>query len=383
MQTSVSHLSEIAAHTIGVESLSIGSDVHVKLGFDATSPNLHLGHLVPLRAFKSLMEEGCQGTIILGDSTARIGDPSGQDKSRPILPMDETQLNARTLASSITSFLAGCGNNWQFAPNSLFEPSLSELIPLLKSVSVSSMLRRTHFADRFSRGDSISLSEMICPVLQGWDSVQLNCDLEIGGCDQLANCTLARDMMGRAGQSRQAVMLFPLLTGVDGVQKMSKSLRNHISLNDEPCDVFGKVMSIPDTLIGEWSKLLLHRVAEGDTPLEQKQRLAFDVTGLVHGTIKAQSARNWFRRTVQGKVVSIDREIQIGRGEVPVIQAVIQAGYATSNSDARRLIAGGGVRIDGERIEASAFITADCVLQKGRRNAVRCVTGDKNASRNK
>ena len=350
--------------------LSNGHNPIVKFGIDPTSPNLHLGHLVPLMALSELIEMGCKAVIVLGDLTAQIGDPSGLDKSRPTLSHDITRKNAEKLKEQIERFLPDKKFFSKFVFNSDLRPSLEELFFLTQKVSVNSMLGRDHFSARHKRGDSISLLEMTCPILQAWDSIQLHCDLEIGGNDQLSNCVLARDLMEKSGVAqKQSILLFPILTGTDGRNKMSKSLDNHISLTHSPEDVFGRTMSIPDSIVDEWFRLLFHMETPKDTLVNNKNLLAKKVTSLLHGDIEASLAEKWFDKTFRKKEVEATETFSAVSG-VSIIDIIVDAGLAKSRSEAKRLISGNGIKIDGDLAQESDLITSNCTLQKGKRTAV-------------
>ncbi|MBL4864803.1 MAG: tyrosine--tRNA ligase [Pseudomonadales bacterium] len=349
---------------------------HVKIGIDATGRDLHIGHLVPFSAFRSLVRRGCKGTVVIGDITGQIGDPSGRDTSRPLLSFSETSRNAADIMAQICRFM-GDGGEWGFVKNSAIRPPMDDLFELLGSVSIRSMLGRDHFSKRHASGGSISILEMVCPVLQAWDSISLGCDLEIGGNDQLANCTLARDLMGRLGMKKQAIMLFPILTGTDGSHKMSKSLGNHISMNSTPDDAFGKTMSIPDGLMDEWFSLLFQCSSPPGLEVVKKQALALAVVEMLHGRQAAKDSMKRFDLVCKQKVA-----IPHGKTDVPlgstVVDALVLCGMAQSRSDARRLITGRGVKIDGNTVSSiHEIIMKNGVLQRGKRNCVSVVVGER------
>jgi len=348
--------------------LDEGKTPVVKFGIDPTSPHLHIGHLVPLFMLQELMLMGCHAVIVLGDLTAQIGDPSGLDKFRPTMSHAETKENADKLVGQISMFLHERDSH-EFIFNSSIKPSLEELFSLTQKVSINSMLGRDHFSARHKKGDSISLLEMTCPVLQAWDSIQIRCDLEIGGNDQLSNCVLARDLMEKSGVPKQSILLFPILTGTDGHNKMSKSLNNHISLTHSPEDVFGRTMSIPDNLIAEWSKLLFLETVVLDNPVKQKEKLAHRITALIHGVQKANEASEWFDKTFRKKQVEATDTFSIVSG-ASIVEAIVEAGLAKSKSEAKRLISGNGVRINGDLAQETDLIKSSCILQKGKRTAV-------------
>jgi tyrosyl-tRNA synthetase len=350
------------------EMLDSGQTPHVKFGIDPTAPDLHLGHLVPLMAVKKLIEMGCKATIVLGDLTAQIGDPTGRDSQRNLMTHRETSENADRLKKQVSTILGE--GNWFFVNNSSFAPSIEDMFAMLNTTTVSDMLGRSHFSKRMQEGGGITLLEMVCPLLQGWDSVQLECDLEVGGHDQLANCLQGRRMMTKMNQTPQAIMLFPLLLGTDG-QKMSKSLGNHVAMTHRPEDVFGKTMSLKDELIQHWCNLVFHQEPLSDDPLESKEALAFRITKLFHGQEAAERAAEWFDHTFRKKLVNPEHIAFVDQG-CTIIEALKAANLASSNGEARRLVSGGGVKIDSVKVSDDTMtIDENCTLQKGKRTAVR------------
>lgn len=349
--------------------LSEGKNPIVKFGIDPTSPNLHIGHLVPLMAFIKLLSMGCRGVIILGDMTAQIGDPSGLEKSRPTMSHDETKKNGNELVEQLLKFLPDDKSSFKIIFNSAIKPSIEKLFSLTQKVSINSMLGRDHFSARHKNGDSISLLEMICPILQAWDSICLRPDLEIGGNDQFSNCVLARDLMEKSGIEKQSILLFPILTGTDGSKKMSKSLGNHVSVNDSPEDVFGKTMSIPDHITEEWLNLLFHEPLPFGIPLKDKEWLAQKVTSLIHGNEGAVKAAQWFEETFRNRNVEATETFIVVSGS-SIIDVLVLTNLSSSRSEAKRLISGNGVKIDGNLAKENDTIISNCVIQKGRRTAI-------------
>lgn len=380
----IEHLKSFSSQNIGFDKIETmirnGEVPHVKLGIDPTSPNLHLGHLVPLRAFAALLKAGCSGTLVIGDMTARIGDPTGTDAQRKILSLDEVEQNKINLLKQIKSFFSkeglkelspffGHKGRWEIVFNSDITPQLEDLFSVLNTVTVNSLLGREHFAKRHREGKPIALLEMICPMLQAWDSVQIQSDLEIGGNDQLANCCQGRDLMEAFGLQPQAVLLFPLLSGTDG-NKMSKSQHNHISLTDSPNDVFGKTMSIPDGLTSEWWRLLFHSNEPSSDPLTSKSALAFSITTLLHDEDAAHAASEWFDRTFRRKEIEPSEKI-ILESPIEILDLMMQLNWTTSKAAGRRLIDGGGVKINSTVVtDHNQIVAHNCVLQKGRRTSI-------------
>lgn len=377
-------LRQVLSHQIDFDRiekmLENGETPTVKFGIDPTTPDMHIGHLVPIMLLKRLIQMGCKADIVIGDMTATIGDPSGKDKSRPTLSISETSLNATSIMKSLEWFLDepiwtgpasinGDRLNTETVKalfNSSIQPTTTELIELLGRVSVNSMLMRDHFSKRFEGGDSIKISEMICPVLQAWDSIVLKPDIEIGGNDQLANCHLARSLM----DTPQAIALVPLLIGTDGTNKMSKTLNNHISLNDSPDDVFGKTMSIPDELVDNWSMLLFHDTIKEKDPLKRKELLGIMITKLLHDEETALEARTEFDRRFRKREITPQATLSFD-GPVCIADVIKDAQWANSNGEVRRLIQGNGIKVDGSTVNTPEHVVSkNCLVTKGKRNCI-------------
>lgn len=350
------------------QMLAEGKQPHVKLGIDATSHSLHLGHMVPIMALKSLVDNGCRATIIIGMVTANIGDPTGKDKQRPVLDMVTIDGNAFLIEQQIKKIFADT-DDVEIVKNLDIAPDRGELIGLMSIITVNEMSGMRHFKNRMEEGKPIHLAEFAYPLLQACDSVRLKPDLELGGNDQLANCTLTRNIMSRCDQTPEAVMLFPILLGTDG-KKMSKSEDNHVSLSMSPEEVFGRTMSISDELAENWISLLFHTKPETEDKLETKRALAFLVTELVHDTDQAAEAIDEFDKKFRDKIVDPEDVITIPTG-LGIIEAVRQTGFVSSNRQARELILAGAIRINQEKVTSTeATIEQDCILQKGKRRAM-------------
>jgi len=370
-------------------ALRDGRPLRIKLGMDPSSPDLHLGHAVVLRKLRAMQRLGHLPIFLIGDFTARIGDPSGRKKTRPALSSDEVAANARTYVDQVSRFLDTARAEVRFNSEWTDHLSPTDFIRLCSTVTVARMLERDDFAKRYASGEPISIHEFLYPFVQGYDSVELRADLEIGGTDQTFNLLMGRELQRFYGQAPQAVLTFPLLVGTDGHEKMSKSLGNCISLTDAAEDVYGKVMRISDSCmldyidilsLGEWSDLERDsadvRNGGGD-PMALKQALAARVVETLHDSASAERAGEHFRRVVQGGLAPEDvPEFVHARGGGPdagLLEVLERAGLVSSRSEARRLVQQGAVQIDGEPVvDARArLVPASYEIRVGRRRFAR------------
>ncbi len=345
-------------------SVQTGTPLRVKLGCDPSRPDLHIGHAVVLEKLRQFQELGHTVIFIIGDFTAMIGDPSGRSKTRPALTLDETQQNAQTYLDQVGIVLDVSRAEIRHNSEWLARLTFSDVIRLASQVTVSQMLERDDFHDRFECEQPIALHEFLYPLAQGLDSVQVRADVEIGGTDQRFNFLLARELQKHAGQEPQAIVLLPLLEGTDGVHKMSKSLGNYIALLDSPREMFGKVMSIPDELIVRYYRYATFASAEQAQQMEEQLRQGVlhprDAKALVaerlvaryHGEHAAQLAREEFDRMFRHKQLPEEIEtVELSLSPpVALVDVIVAAGLAPSKSEARRLLAQGGVSVDGNRI---------------------------------
>uniref|UniRef100_A0A831WXK5 Tyrosine--tRNA ligase n=1 Tax=Thermorudis peleae TaxID=1382356 RepID=A0A831WXK5_9BACT len=362
--------------------------LRVKLGVDPTRPDIHLGHYVCFRKLREFQALGHQVVVIIGDWTARIGDPSGRSVQRTMLTAEEVRANAQTY---LDQFFKVVDINraeivWQSTWFDTF--TLEDVIRLTSKYTVARMLDREDFARRYQEGSPISITELLYPLLQAYDSAAIQADVEIGGTDQTFNLLVGRDIMREMGQEPQNILTVPLLVGTDGVQKMSKSLDNYIGVTEPPEEMFGKLMSIPDWVLGDYMRLLtdipdqeidsMLAAAQAGTlnPRDIKDRLAFQIVADLHGAEAAERARETFDRLFRRR----ELPEQMPEIEVPaegwIVQIMIQAGLASSNNEARRLIAQGGVRLDGQRVDDPDLVLRldrPTVIQIGRRRFARLV----------
>ena len=362
----------------------------VKVGFDPTAPDLHLGHTVLIRKMKHFQDLGHTIIFLVGDFTGLIGDPTGRSKTRPALTRAEIDDNAETYKRQVFTLLNPARTVVEFNSRWLGALTSEEWIRLTARYNVAQMLERRDFRRRFDKGQPIAIHEFLYPLAQAYDSVQLKADVELGGTDQLFNLNVGRDIMPAFGLGPQVVMTMPLLVGLDGVEKMSKSAGNYVGITDPPNEMFGKVMSVSDSLMWTYYELLTDvtvpeiealktRVADGDLhPKRAKLDLGRRVVTDFHSAAAAAGAEHEFERRFAGKALPTELGEQVV--EVPAAGARLAAvmvgvGFAQSNSAATRLIDQGSVRLDGERVtdrgHRVAAAAAPFVLQVGKRRVVR------------
>ena len=367
------------------EKLALGRPLRVKLGIDPSRPDLHLGHAVVLRKLRQFQDLGHTAVLIIGDFTARIGDPSGQSQTRTFISPEQIEPYARTyldqagLVLDIKTVEVRRNSEW------LAEMPMAELLRLSAAATIARMLERDDFATRYEEKKPISVVEFLYPLLQAMDSVQVQADIEMGGTDQRFNLLVGRDIQKVYGQEPQVVFTMPLLEGTDGQRKMSKSYDNYVSLTDAPDDIFGKLMRIPDELIAKYLRLCTDVDAAdvvGEKPVEQKRRLAREVVELYHGAGAGVQAGGRFdvmhkEREIPDDVAAATIPPDVVKdGKVWLPKLLSSLGLASSNSEAKRLIEQGGVRMDGVQLsdpdaEIPAGELAGHVLQVGRRKFVK------------
>lgn len=355
------------------KSLESGKPLRIKLGCDPTRPDLHLGHSVILRKLRQFQDLGHHAILIIGDFTTLIGDPTGQNKTRPALTSEIIKQNGETYFKQASKILDPGKTEIVYNSDWLGKMNFADVIKLAGQMTVARMLERDDFQKRYSNNDTISLHEFLYPLAQGQDSVHLKSDVELGGTDQKFNLLVGRQLQKDAGQAQQICLMMPLLVGTDGVQKMSKSYDNYIGLDDNPNDMYGKSLSIPDSLIYTYFELLtdvatdklpeLKNLSETD-PRNAKHELAYTITALYHGDEAAKAAREHFEKTVIQKGVpdEMDEHFYESNVEYPLIPLIKDLGFVPSNGEAKRLIQQNGVSIDGETI---SDISAVLVFKRG------------------
>lgn len=340
--------------------------LRIKLGFDPTAPDLHLGHAVVLKKLKEFQDLGHQIVILVGSFTAQIGDPTGKNKSRQPLNADQVQKNAETYINQLSKIIDVEKAEIVFNSDWLDKLPFSEVIQLLSKVTVAQLMHRNDFNKRFTENTPIAMHELVYPILQAYDSVKINADIEMGGTDQLFNCTMGRQLQETNGETAQIVLCMPLLRGTDGKEKMSKSLNNIIGLTDEPNEMFGKTMSIPDDLLEEYMALAtdfsieekssLNDRLKMDNPMLIKKLVAKNIITQYHSEIEAEQAEEFFNNQFQKRndenrvfeTVKID-SLNFENDKITLLDICHQLKKDISKTSVRRLIESGAVQINGEK----------------------------------
>ncbi|WP_338823466.1 Tyrosine--tRNA ligase [Moorella humiferrea] len=372
-------------------SLAEGKPLRVKLGLDPTAPDIHLGHTVVLQKLRQFQELGHQVIIIIGDFTGRIGDPTGKSETRRQLSEAEVLANAETYKEQIFKVLDPARTEVTFNSRWLANLTFTDVIQLAAKITVARMLEREDFARRYQENRPISVHEFFYPLMQGYDSVALAADVELGGTDQKFNLLMGRHLQREYGQEPQVAVMMPILPGLDGVQKMSKSLGNYIGINEPPKEMYGKTMSLPDELMLTYFELVttvsleeLEEIRKGLAdgtlhPRDAKMRLAREIVGLYHGEAAALEAEEEFRKVFQlGDLPQDIPEVEVKETQIWLPRLMVQAGLAPSTSEARRLVRQGAVRIDGQRLDdpdAELVVRDGAVLKAGKRKFVRLRRG--------
>jgi tyrosyl-tRNA synthetase len=328
--------------------------LRAKFGMDPTAPDVHLGHTVVLQKLREFQDLGHRVVLIVGDYTARVGDPSGRTTTRPMLSGEEIDANARTYQEQAFHVLRDDPELVEVRFNSEWlDMAMEELFRLARTTTVAQLLERDDFANRWAARAPISVLELLYPVLQGYDSVAVRSDVELGGTDQTFNLLLARDIQRAYGLPEQAVLTMPILPGVDGIEKMSKSVGNHVGVTDPPSEIYGRILSLPDEAMDGWFELLaVERPRAGTSPRDAKHALASALVERFHGTDAAAAAADEFarvhvRREAPDELVELEVAAVNGTVHLP---AALAEGFGMSRSDARRMLAQGGVRLDGESL---------------------------------
>ncbi len=374
------------------KSAQEGRPLRIKLGMDPTAPDIHLGHSVVLRKLRQFQDMGHKAVLIIGDFTAMIGDPSGRSKTRPVLSPKEIQENAETYFQQAGKILLTDSDNLEIRYNSswLGEMKFADVLKLAGKMTVGQMLKRDDFRKRFQNEIPIGVHEFMYPLMQGYDSVIVEADVELGGTDQTFNNLVGRDLQISEGQEPQVVMILPILVGLDGTQKMSKSLGNYVGLNDEPKLMFEKIMSIPDELMRDYFMLLtdideqrIDELCDSDKthPKKAKTALGMEIVKMYHDEQSARWAAEEFDRVHAQRALPEDIPVaKIDNNDKVLLAKLLAAiGLVPSNSEGRRLIKQGGVRVNGEQIkDVNAEIIPEngMILQVGRRKFAKLEIGN-------
>ncbi|TVU63622.1 tyrosine--tRNA ligase [Vibrio atlanticus] len=367
-----------------IAKLKEGRPLRIKLGADPTAPDIHLGHTVIFNKLRAFQELGHEVTFLIGDFTAMVGDPSGKNSTRPPLSREDVLKNAETYKEQVFKILDPAKTQIRFNSEWLSELGAEGMIRLASNQTVARMLERDDFKKRYAGGQPIAIHEFMYPLLQGHDSVALESDVELGGTDQKFNLLMGRELQKAAGQKPQAVLMMPLLVGLDGVKKMSKSAHNYIGISEAPSEMFGKIMSISDDLMWSYYELLsfrpLEEVAElkagveaGKNPRDVKVLLAKEIIARFHSEADAEAAEQEFvNRFAKNQVPDEMPEFEFEAG-LPIANVLKEAGLVNSTSDAMRMIKQGAAKLEGEKIEDNKFVpeAGTAVYQVGKRKFAR------------
>ncbi|UOF92701.1 tyrosine--tRNA ligase [Fodinisporobacter ferrooxydans] len=366
-----------------IRSLKAGKPLKVKLGLDPSAPDIHIGHTVVLQKLRQFQELGHHVQLIIGDFTGRIGDPTGKSETRKQLTEEQVKENAQTYAKQLFKVIDPEKTELLFNSSWLAALNFANVIELAAKTTVARMLERDDFKKRFDENQPISIHEFFYPLMQGYDSVAIKCDIELGGTDQKFNLLMGRQLQKEYGQESQIVLMMPLLEGLDGVKKMSKSLGNYIGIDEQPNDMFGKTMSIPDELMIKYYELVSDLSLEeidgiragvaGGTlhPRDAKMRLAHTIVRMYHGKEAADEAENHFKSVFQMRALPTDiPEADVAADEIWIVRLLVELGLVLSNGEGRRMVQQGAVKINEEKIEDVDFQLAPqdgMVLQVGKR----------------
>jgi tyrosyl-tRNA synthetase len=354
--------------------------LRVKLGIDPTAPDIHLGFAVVLKELRAFQDLGHTAVLVIGDYTARVGDPSGRSRERPILSTEQIEENTRTYLEQAYLILDPKRTEVRRNSEWLAPLTMADLIRLTRATTVARILERDDFARRYAARAPITLTELLYPLMQAYDSVAIGADVELGGTDQLYNLLMGRQVMEYYGMEPQCVVTTPLLVGTDGSTKMSKSVGNYIGVTDPPGEMFGKAMSIPDHLMPDYYALLLDRPMPEGEPVTQKRELARSLVRMFHGESSVAGAESRFDAVVRREVPEDAPVVELPAGEeIWIVDLITLAGFAATNGEARRFLKGGAVRVGGRvvRDEKEALKTRELrglVLQVGKRRYARLVS---------
>ena len=368
-----------------VEKLKEGRPLRIKAGFDPTAPDLHLGHTVLINKLRQFQELGHEVLFLIGDFTAMIGDPTGKSATRPPLTAEQVQENARTYTEQVFRILDPEKTRVVFNSEWMNDLTAADLIRLAGTTTVARMLERNDFEERYRSGSPIAIHEFLYPLLQGYDSVVLEADVELGGTDQKFNLLMGRHLQQHFGKKPQVTLMMPILEGLDGKQKMSKSLGNYIAIQDAPNDMFGKVMSISDELMWRYFELLSFRpmeeieqfrqaVAEGENPRNIKIKLALELVERFHSKEAAEAALKDFETRFSKNALPEDMPEVTVQGPLPLANLLKEAGLVASTSEGHRMVKQGAVKRDGEKLtDSREEIPAgvEAVFQVGKRRFAR------------
>lgn len=368
------------------KSAKTGTPLRIKFGIDPTGYDVHLGHLVPIRKMRDFQDLGHIGVIIIGDFTAQIGDPTGRDESRPPLTHEEIIANSERYMDQLYTVLKPEQTEVRYQSEWFGGMGMADVLKLMGKFTLAQFMAHDTFRNRFEQGLALGMHEIMYPILQGYDSVAIRSDVELGATEQKFNILCGRDMQRHFGQEQQVAVLSPILTGTDGANKMSKSLNNYIAVFDPPNEKFGKVMSIPDSLLLNYYKYAANsdeevleevkrELAAGTNPMLLKKRLAREIVGFYHGEQSAIEAQAAFEKVFSQREIPEDiPEFAVAEDRVRIVKLLTESGLCESGGEAKRLIQGGGVTLDGEKVgspDAEIEIADGTVLRAGKRKFIR------------
>ena len=384
-------VAEIIVEEEMIELLGSGKKLRLKEGFDPSFPDIHLGHMVSLRKLRQFQELGHQVVLIVADWTAQIGDPSGVSVTRPMLSKEQVQANAETYMKQFFKVVDRERTEVRWQSEWFDKFSLSDIIQLTSKFTIAQLLAREDFSNRYSAGRPITMTELLYPLLQAYDSVAIQADVEFGGTDQKFNLLVGRELQGTVGQQPQQILLVPILIGTDGSQKMSKSLGNYIGVDEPPEEIYGKVMSIPDSLIMQYFELVTDvpdeeleefrqgLEAEAVNPMTVKKRLAKEIVAQLYSQKAATEAEEHFVKIFQRREAPEEiKEYHVDlRAGISLRDVLVEINLAKSRSEANRLIAQGAVSIDGEKISDNiATVKSGSIIKVGKRRFARLIEAD-------
>jgi tyrosyl-tRNA synthetase len=368
------------------KSEKTGQPLRIKFGIDPTGYDVHLGHLVPIRKMRDFQDLGHTGVIIIGDFTAQIGDPTGRDESRPPLTHEQILANSEKYMEQLYTVLKPEQTEVRWQSEWFGPMGMADVLKLMGKFTLAQFMAHDTFRTRFEQGLALGMHEIMYPILQGYDSVAVQSDVELGATEQKFNILCGRDMQRHFGQDQQVAVLSPILTGTDGVNKMGKSLNNYIAVFDPPAEKFGKVMSIPDDLIMNYFKYaanadeevleeIKQELARGINPMLLKKRLAREIVGFYHGSDAANESQTAFEQLFSKREIPEDiPDYTVEESPVRIVKLLTEGGLCASSGEAKRLIQGGGVSIDGEKVassDAEIEVRDGMVLRAGKRKFLR------------
>ncbi len=366
--------SEIISENELINKLKQKKKLRIKFGLDPTAPDIHLGHTVVLHKLRQFQDMGHTIVFIIGDFTARIGDPSGRSETRKSLSKDEVIKNAKTYEKQFSKILDFNKTELVFNSEWFDSMNLSDVLQLSTHSTVAQMLARADFNQRYSNGKDISIVEFLYPLLQGYDSVQIKADVEIGGTDQKFNLLLARELQKDYGQTQQVVITLPLLEGTDGEKKMSKSYNNYIGINESPDEIFGKIMSISDELMMRYYELLTDYNSEDIQamhPAQAKKQLGETIVERYYSSEQAKNVRERFEKVFKKKELPDDiEEVRVSGDDIRIVDLLFSTGMVSSKNEAKRAIRQSGVKVNGKKINNENYsltLDKECIIQVGKR----------------